>query len=530
MEVAVIGSGVSGVAAAHALAARGASVTILDVGEVLENRRQAVVDRLHDLPSSEWPPEDFRLIDENPTYAEAGLPKKVHFGSDYIYADDRPFSPLTTLAKGRIPYPTFAKGGFSNIWGAAVLPTDSCDMADWPLTRAEMDPYFEKVAALMPLAGGEGTLSRAFPAYRETGTLAPGPQGAALLDDLERAGHRLLERDTLFGKARLAVHTEAADDGILPCNGCGHCFTGCVRGSIYSTHGQLERLKRDHGLRHRTGIFVDEVDEAGAKVRLKAVDAKTLQACELEFDAAFVACGPINTTRLLLQSKGLYDHRIELRESQKFVLPMLRLRPAETAITHPSISLASVFLETKVRKLSDHWVHAQIVPMNEMIVRSAHLPPPSQKTLRRLMEPMLRRMMAAWCGMHSDHSSAVELCLKRDGGRTSRLELNLLVSDKARRDARVAARDLFRKGLLFGTLFCFWMIRFSNPGSGTHCGGSFPMRRTPKAKCDSDRLGRPYGWSKIFVVDSSVLPSIPGTTLALPTMANAYRIATEAPL
>ncbi len=187
MDVAVIGSGVSGLAAAHALVARGVTVTMFDVGEVLEQPRQAAVDRLHNLPESEWSREDFELIDQNPTYAEAGLPKKVHFGSDYIYADDRPFSPLTTLASGRIGYPTFAKGGFSNIWGAAVLPVDACDMADWPISRAEIDPYFRKVAGLMPLAGGEGTLSEAFPTYRDVGSLDPGPQGARLLDDLARA-------------------------------------------------------------------------------------------------------------------------------------------------------------------------------------------------------------------------------------------------------------------------------------------------------------------------------------------------------
>ena len=86
MDVAVIGSGVSGLAAAHALSARGARVTILDVGEALDARRQAAVDRLHGLPPAEWSQSDFSLIDENSTYAEAGLPKKVHFGSDYIYA------------------------------------------------------------------------------------------------------------------------------------------------------------------------------------------------------------------------------------------------------------------------------------------------------------------------------------------------------------------------------------------------------------------------------------------------------------
>jgi choline dehydrogenase-like flavoprotein len=96
--------------------------------------------------------------------------------------------------------------------------------------------------------------------------------------------------------------------------------------------------------------------------------------------------------------------------------------------------------------------------------------------------------------------------------------------------ARRAARALLGQGLAFQTLFCHWMIKFSNPGSDRHCGSSFPMRRTPSQPLYSDALGRPFGWSRIFIVDSSVLPSIPGTTLAFATMANADRIATSAPL
>jgi hypothetical protein len=74
------------------------------------------------------------------------------------------------------------------------------------------------------------------------------------------------------------------------------------------------------------------------------------------------------------------------------------------------------------------------------------------------------------------------------------------------------------------------MIRFSNPGSGTHCGSSFPMRARPSAPFDTDALGRPFGWRRVHAVDASILPSIPGTTLAFAVMANAVRIAEQAPI
>jgi hypothetical protein len=350
-----------------------------------------------------------------------------------------------------------------------------------------------------------------------------------LLADLQRAKASLRDRETLFGKARLAVHTRDGKHGVLACNGCGYCFTGCVRGAIYSTLPMLADLVGKHGVRYRLGVFVERVAEQHGKAVLHLVDAQTQARFSLSFDAAFVAGGPINTTRLLLRSRALYDQPVCLKESQKFVVPLLRRRGAPTAIEHPSITLASVFLETKAESLSDHWIHAQIVPMNDMIVQTVGLRGTDHPLSRRLWRPLLRRIMAAWCGLHSDHSSLVELCLRKDG-EADRLELDLLILDKALAAGRLAAKDLFRKGLLFGTVFCYWMIKFSNPGSGTHCGGSFPMKDRPAGNFDTDRLGRPFGWSKIFVVDSSVLPSIPGTTLAFSVIANAYRIATNAPL
>lgn len=532
MNVAVIGSGVSGVFVAHALAARGLKVTIFDVGETLDQRRSAVVERLRNLPPAQWSAQDHALIRENPTFGQDALPKKVHFGSDYIYANDRPFAHLKTLVEGRVPYPTFAKGGFSNIWGAATLPPDDCDMADWPVRRAEMEPYFHTVAKLIPLTGGTGTLSRAFPAYRETlGDLDPGPQGQALLADLQRVEPRLLAAQTLYGKARLAIHTNAPDSGGAPCIGCGHCFTGCVFGSIFSTLPMLGDMIRANQVEYRPGIFVERVGETAGKAEIGGIDTASGQRVDFSFDGIFVAAGPINTTRLLLRSKRLYDRPVLLKESQKFVVPLLRRHGADTAIDHPSVTLASAFLETKVSALSDHWVHVQLIPMNQMIVDGARLPGLTHPLGRRLWRPVLRRTMAAWCGLHSDHSSHVALCLRAPGtDGLDTLELDLRVSEPARAAARQVARNLFGKGLMFGTLFLHGMIRFSNPGSGTHCGSSFPMKATPSDLLDSDVLGRPFGWSRVFAVNSSVLPSIPATTLAFPVMANAYRIGSLAPL
>ena len=53
------------------------------------------------------------------------------------------------------------------------------------------------------------------------------------------------------------------------------------------------------------------------------------------------------------------------------------------------------------------------------------------------------------------------------------------------------------------------------------------MRAQPR-ELETDTMGRFPGIDRVHLVDSSVLPSIPGTSITFSTMANSHRIATLA--
>jgi choline dehydrogenase-like flavoprotein len=53
------------------------------------------------------------------------------------------------------------------------------------------------------------------------------------------------------------------------------------------------------------------------------------------------------------------------------------------------------------------------------------------------------------------------------------------------------------------------------------------MRENP-GPFQTDLLGRPTGFSQVHVVDASVFPSLPATTITLSVMANAHRIGSAA--
>jgi choline dehydrogenase-like flavoprotein len=532
VNVGVIGSGFAGLAATKALVARGVVPTILDVGETLDPERQSLVEKLREIPIDLWSKEDYDRISRNSTLKSKELPKKMHFGSDYIYAAHRTFAPIAPKVSGRVPFPTFAKGGFSNIWGGAVLPVSESDMTDWPFSASELEPYFRKVAQFLPISGGAGTLEAPFPSYKDRlGHLDIGPQGNLLLKDLENVQDKLIEREMYFGKARLSVYTPETQDQGTPCVGCGECFVGCVHGSIFSTVPLFDELIRENCVAYARNLYVRSLREEDGKVCVETVNTTTGSLKEWIFDAVFVAAGPIDSTRILLRSGHIFGTTVSLKESQKFVIPMVRKQGAHTAIEDRSITLASVFLEFKVPELSDHWIHLQVVPMNRMVFEGAQLPGANLPIGEILWNPLLRRTMVGWCGLHSDHSSKIDLTLRqKPDSDIDVLEMDMRISERARKAVHKVSRSLLRTGTIFDTLFLPWLVRFSNPGSGTHCGSSFPMKRDRTGRFDTDSLGRPYNWSRVFVVDSSVLPSIPGTTLAYSVMANAYRIGDQAPL
>jgi len=182
-----------------------------------------------------------------------------------------------------------------------------------------------------------------------------------------------------------------------------------------------------------------------------------------------------------------------------------------------------------VPSISTHWVHAQISSINDYVFRRLRVAPWKGGVRRWLLSPLLERTLIAWCGLHSDHSSSIALSLhrKREG---SVLRLRPQINAMARSHARSAARQLARFVGRGQIIALTPVMMLGKPGGGNHFGGSLPMRCSPQAPLETDSLGRLAAVSRCYVVDGSVLPSIPATTMALLLMANADRIATRAEL
>ena len=512
----VIGSGHAGIAAAAGLLSRGAEVLVVDVGGTLEPDAAALRARLAGAEPTAWSTADRDALSGLRQARPSDTMRA--FGSDFMFRVPAIAPEWKSTPEALRLRPCFARGGLSNGWGASVLPYRDEDLASWPFRVAALKPHYAAAAALLGVAARRDALAPLFPAHEITEERPPAlsRQAAELLQRLEGARAALGRLGVAAGQSR-----QAMGDG---CRRCAMCLYGCPYGVIFNAADALARLQASGGLTYRPGLYAVRFAEDPSGVRLWVRDAAgalhTLQA-----DRLFVAAGVLPSTLLALRSLDVRDEPVILRDSQHFYLPLLQRRSGvEDPAREARHTLAQVFVE--IARPGARTVHTQVYTHNatyapDMRARFAVL-----AALPGAAEALARRLLVAQTFLHSDDSPGIDVRLT-GAGDAAALAYAPRPNPLATRAFAEARATVARVARLAGLLPLTPLVRRGAPGSSFHCGGTLPMRASPQ-RTESDLLGRPGGLRRVHVVDATVFPSIPATTISFSVMANAHRIATAA--
>jgi choline dehydrogenase-like flavoprotein len=519
--VIVIGSGPAGVAAAWALAERGHEVTILDAGRGPDERVSRKYAELVERPPQEWRAELVEELRQEFSVGRSELPPKPVLGSLHPYAPSDPSAPAPGSGVGLTP--SLGRGGLSAVWGAAVLPYREADLAGWPLRLDDLAPFYASVHEFLPLSARRDRLEAEFPLYAEGPTdLRPTAQMRSLLSDLESGADALEEHGVVAGRARIAVRAADGPAG-RACQYTGLCLHGCPLGAIWSAEQALNELRSRWGVRYLPGSYVERLEERAGEVEVLYRTAGGQESMRAE--RVFVGAGVLPTTRLLLHSLDAAGEAVELRDSQYYTFPLLRSRGCRVSVEEQGNTLAQAFIELNDREDPRRSGHVQVYGYSDLMLREVaatlRLPP---RAVERLGQPLLSRLLFCQGYLHSDRSRAIRAELRGSDPKAP-LELSPAGSNEAverrvvamLRRLRAVARPL--RAVPLRPLLRVW-----EPGRGIHVGGSFPMSANPSG-LESDLLGRPAGLRRVHVVDSSVFPTVPPTTITYTVMANAQRIA-----
>ena len=508
----VVGSGPAGISCAHALLCKGLEVTMLDSGIELESERAKILEKFVNSKPESWDLDSIHTIKGNTVASTSGSFFKGVYGSDFPYREVTAYIPHE--AKNIQPRISLAKGGLSNIWGAAVLPYIDEDLADWPLSVKELTSHYESVLSFMDLAAVNDDLVNKFPLYSKTyKPLNPSNQTIDLMKDLESSKSILNSKGFLFGHSRLAVNSN--------CVYCGLCHYGCPIGAIYNSSSTLEELKKNKSFHYIKDVIVQKVSELNNKVNISAITRTKNEPITFTGERVYLACGVISTTKILLESLEAYDKELTIKDSQWFLIPLIRYKKSPGIVNENLYTLSQLFVELFDLNLSKNTINLQLYMYNDLFLNAIkNILGFTYPLFKFPVNELLDRLMLIMGYLHSDSSSAFSVKLEKN---TSKLIMEAKINKNVNKTINGVYKKIFENRNLFKAIPIPGITKIPNPGYGSHSGGSFPMRLKPK-DFETDSLGRPSGFFKVHVVDSTVFPSIPATTITLTVMANAYRI------
>ncbi|MDQ3454579.1 MAG: 4Fe-4S ferredoxin [Actinomycetota bacterium] len=523
VESLIIGSGPAAAGAALALAADPRQqITVLDLGQRLEPAQQAVLARVAAADPPQWSEADVAAIQAQPVAQVRGeLPQKRSYGSDYPFRDQGQLIGISATAGANRSVVSAAFGGFSNVWGAQVMPFSRATFDRWPLSWAQMEPHYRAVLQEVPLAADEDELEESFPRLVTAQPLPPlAARSVDVLRRYERHRARLRRQGVLVARARLAMHAR-------DCVRCGLCMTGCPYSLIYSAAHTFQRLRASGRIRYHEGLLVHRIAQVGEVVSVSARDVRTQTGHEFRGDRLFVACGGLGTTRLVLGSLPDAPAQVELAESVQFVVPFLSARPVADPRTQSDFTLNqfNILLDLGDNDYDLSQIHCY--PYNPAF--SAALPGVLRHPVTSALTTQVLRRLTAGLGYLPSWASpriSVTHC-RRSGADLPEMSLSPVSTQRPPMYGRV-----LRRLVLAAPWLDLWPLlgrtQLSGAAKSYHFGASFGHAAAGRATpWSTDLLGRLGGWTRIHLVDGSVFPSVPATTFTLTVMANAHRIASE---
>jgi ferredoxin len=521
----IVGAGPASVGVALALSRRPElEITVLDIGIRLDPERDQARETLSHLDPDDWTDGSLAAIESAYAPSRApGLPEKRVYGSDFPFRDAGQLTGLTTSEDVNRAVISGAYGGFSNVWGAQLMPFTASALASWPGAMPDMREHYRAILDVVPFAAEEDDLAENFPLIgRPVGLPETSERTDRVLNAYRVHRSSLQRRGITMGKARLAFDATG-------CVRCGRCMTGCPYSLIYSASQTLDALRSAGRITYRPGFLALRVAEDGDMAVVSAKELATGQVHDFRADRMYLAAGAMGTTRLAANSLGLFSKPISMIESQQFVLPMLSMRPTRDPRSDRMFTLnqfnMTVALDDDGFDLSQ--IHFYTYDPSFIRALPAVLRLGASK---RLLSQVLRRLSVGIGYLPSWQSPRLSVTVDEGADAGSLPGMNISRGEaKLWRNGmfRTVLGKLIRSGPALDLHPVVPALRFAGGAKSYHVGGSFPHSERPSELASSDRLGRVGPWRRIHLVDGAVFPSIPATTFTLTVMANAHRIAEE---
>jgi len=510
----IVGSGPAGTFAAYAL--RGKNVLMLDVGHTPPDS-SALDDnifRLRRRGGDLFAPligEEFESL-HNVYLRNISLKLKSPYMSFIVRDWERLFPVGSSDFEGVC---SFARGGLANAWGAGVYRFNSDDLRGFPITAAELEPYYKTLTAHMGVSGRNDDLEPYF--GHDDDLMEPlrlSRFASGFLRGYENNRSYFNRRGIFVGAPRLAVLTREHNGRRAYGYENLEFFKPCIP-AVYTPAYTLDEMIKEGTILYENGRLVETFSEKENEVEVFAKNLKTGQLETFHARTLILAAGALNTAKIVLRSGKDYDSRLPFLDNPMTVMLLLRLDGigAELDMETGSLTQLNIVYDGP---LADGPLQASFYgtngPLRSDVLFDLPLPLSSNLRLMRNVAECSGAVMLFYPGKQEEENY---VRLRRDGA----IEVHSM-EEKPGAVEKLLLRGFTKIGYFSAPFMC----RHPKMGTGLHFAGMLPMKDIPGRR-QTDRHGRLFGTKRVFVVDGACFSALPSKNLTFTIMANSMRIA-----
>jgi len=534
----VIGSGLSALGSIKALNKNNIFPDVYDTSFEMEENIQEIKQRLKDSNQENWKESDLKntLLNFGKSKNIFSVPKKTLFGSSFFYGNSQVKNDINF--EGILPPFSYALGGLAEGWGAAFLPPAKNDLNEWIYSHEDICKSFSEILENMHVTGERDDLETVFPIMKDNcHSLEYSNESVNLLRELQKFNKN---SNVLIGKSRLLLNPmeekfEPYLDNLTPSNG-KHSFFNTQkiemqRDWFWQVHDALYKPSLDIKLLAEEGKInlysgrrvIDVVINPDKTLRVNFINSSKKKLSSSSYDKVFLAAGCINSSRIILNSKKLFNKKLKVKTRGGFIMPAISLKRINPSFKIKN-TIPNLFIEI-LNKFFPNWIHIQVSLQNELFADrfnriSKKIP------LKSFINFIKERVFIIFVNLNSDEAGYYELHLDSDHNTLYGPRLNTKYVKKHIKPMKKAYLTLqifliFIKSKVF-------VSPISKSNAGTyHVGGSFPMRAKPVEWNETNFLGELADMRNLHLVDSSTFPTLPSTTIGLLSKVMAFCITKE---
>jgi len=414
------------------------------------------------------------------------------------------------------PFLSYAYGGLSNAWGAGVYRYTDYDLKKFPISSAELEPFYNKLTDLIGISGENDDLQPFFGNIRDLQKpLKLNINCNYLYSSYLKRKKYFLKKGISVGRTQLTVLTEEKDNRPAY-NYNNTSFFTCKNPSIYTPVISMDQLKQKPNVTFKRGFIVETFEEKNNFVQVNAIEIKNRKEVSFIGKKLLLGAGTINTGKIILQSFKDYKTRLPILDNPISFIPFVNLRAIGSKTDQFGYEGGQLILIYEGHLSSERVqgsLYSYISPLRSDIFFDFPLSIKGNLSLTKFIVPGVTILQLFYPDTPKKQNY---IQLKKD----KTLFINYT-------DVPVLGkleRHIIKNFWMTGFITMPFLVQYPRPGNSIHYAGTIPMNKN-NANYFVDKYCCLNRAKNVYLIDGSVFPVLPAKNLTFTLMANAMRIA-----